>query len=89
MLIGAHLCTGVQEEAAHDAVLLLDRAMSVGGVGMDGCLALAAAACLHLALCQDMNHSKDALPALSSIATHTGPFPGFIWCGLAIKIQAL
>ncbi|BDA45635.1 probable pentatricopeptide repeat-containing protein At2g31400, chloplastic at N-terminal half [Coccomyxa sp. Obi] len=60
------------EEAAHDAVLLLDRAMSVGGVGVDGCLPLAAAACLHLALCQDMNHSKDALPALSSIATHTG-----------------
>ena len=62
----------VQEEAAHDAVLLLDRAMSVGGVGMEGCLPLAAAACLHLALCQDINHSKEALPALSSIATHTG-----------------
>ena len=62
----------MQEEAAHDAVLLLDRAMSVGGVGMEGCLPLAAAACLHLALCQDINHSKEALPALSSIATHTG-----------------
>lgn len=59
-------------------MLLLDRAMSVGGGGMEGCLPLAAAACLQLALCQDINHSKDALPALSSIATHTGP-PSTLW----------
>lgn len=62
----------LQEEAAHDGVLLLDRAMSVAGAGVEACLVLSAAACLHLALTQDATHAKEALPALSSIAAHTG-----------------
>lgn len=62
----------VQEEAACDAVLLLDRTMSVSGAALEGCRALAAAACLHITLCQDVNHSKDALPAISSISNIIG-----------------
>lgn len=62
----------VQEEAACDAVLLLDRTMSVSGAALEGCRALAAAACLHITICQDAVHSKDALPAISNISTLSG-----------------
>jgi hypothetical protein len=69
---GKHGAVAVQDETAYDAVLLLDRTMSVHGTALEACRPLAAAACLHIALCQDAHHSKDALPALSSIATMTG-----------------
>ncbi len=64
---------------AHDAALLLDRLLSLGGNAAhltEGRLPLAAAACLHLALCQDPGQAGRALPALSRLADQAGaPFP--------------
>lgn len=61
-----------QEEVGHDAVQLLDRAMMAPEVPARDCMSVAAPAVLYLAVCQDSQHSRDALPLLSAIANLTG-----------------
>ncbi|KAK9842201.1 hypothetical protein WJX81_000257 [Elliptochloris bilobata] len=58
---------GVEEEAAYDAMLLLDRAMSAPEPAAEGRLALGAAACLAAAL-----RSSPSPPAPAVLAAATG-----------------
>ena len=62
----------LQEEVGHDAVQLLDRAMMAPDKPAADCMSAAAPASLYLAVCQDTQHSRDALPLLSGISTLTG-----------------
>ena len=62
----------VQDEVAHDAVQLLDRAMMAPDKPAADCMSAAAPASLYLAVCQDNQHSRDALPLLSGISNLTG-----------------
>ena len=64
---------GVQEEVGHDAVQLLDRAMMAPEGAAADAMCSAAPASLYLAVCQDTQHSRDALPLLSAISNLTGP----------------
>ena len=64
----------VQDEVAHDAVQLLDRAMMAPDKPAADCMSAAAPASLYLAVCQDNQHSRDALPLLSGISNLTGLF---------------
>ena len=57
---------------AHDAVQLLDRAMMAPEAPARDCMSAAAPAALHLALCQDGQHSRDALSLQSGISSLTG-----------------
>ena len=57
---------------AHDAVQLLDRAMMAPEAPARDCMSAAAPAALHLALCQDGQHSRDALSLQSGISNLTG-----------------
>ncbi len=63
-----------QDEVAHDAVQLLDRAMMAPDKPAADCMSAAAPAGLYLAVCQDNQHSRDALPLLSGISNLTGVF---------------
>ena len=60
---------GMQEEVAHDAVQLLDRAMMAPEAPARDCMSAAAPAALHLALCQDGQHSRDALSLQTGISS--------------------
>ena len=62
----------MQDEVAHDAVQLLDRAMMALDKPAADCMSAAAPAGLYLAVCQDNQHSRDALPLLSGISNLTG-----------------
>ena len=62
----------VQDEVGHDAVQLLDRAMMAPDKPAADCMSAAAPATLYLAVCQDGQHSRDALPLLSGISNLTG-----------------
>ena len=57
---------------AHDAVQLLDRAMMAPEAPVRDCMSAAAPAALHLALCQDGQHSRDASSLQSGISSLTG-----------------
>ena len=57
---------------AHDAVQLLDRAMMAPEAPARDCMSAAAPAALHLALCQDGQHSRDALSLQTGISSLTG-----------------
>ena len=62
----------MQEEVAHDAVQLLDRAMMAPEKPTRDCMSATAPAALHLAACQDGQHSRDALALQTGIASLTG-----------------
>ena len=51
---------------------LLDRAMMAPEAPARDCMSAAAPAALHLALCQDGQHSRDALSLQSGISSLTG-----------------
>ncbi len=51
---------------------LLDRAMMAPEQPAADCMSAAAPACLYLAVCQDNQHSRDALPLLSGFSNLTG-----------------
>ena len=68
----------VQDEVAHDAVQLLDRAMMAPDKPAADCMSAAAPAGLYLAVCQDNQHSRDALPLLSGISNLTGLVTDFL-----------
>jgi len=53
-------------------VQLLDRAMMAPEQPAADCMSAAAPACLYLAVCQDNQHSRDALPLLSGFSNLTG-----------------
>lgn len=52
---------------------LLDRAMMAPEGAASDAMCAAAPASLYLAVCQDTQHSRDALPLLSAISNLTGP----------------